>query len=203
MKEYLFSGKSEQEVLEEALKELDVKEEDVIYKMKEQKSGLFKAKKIEMSLVKKEDIHNFIKEEVLKLVNNMGFTVNIETKNRAGVLYLTLYSNNNNLLIGRDGKNLQALSTIISQIVSNELGFFYKFYLDVGEYKVKQQKNLEKMVKDIAKEVSKTKVDAKLDPMNSYQRRIVHEVLASMKNVYTESVGEEPNRCVVIKAKNY
>lgn len=202
MKEYLFSGKSEQEVLEEALKELNVREEDVIYKMSEQKSGLFKAKKIEMSLVKKEDIHSFIKDELVKLVTNMGFEINTEAKTRDGILHLTVYSDKNSLLIGKDGRNLQALSSILSQIVSNELGFFYKFNLDVGEYKVKQQRNLERMVKDIAREVSKTKVDATLDPMNSYQRRIVHEVLSKIKNVYTESIGEEPNRCVVIKAKN-
>lgn len=202
MKEYLFSGKSEQEVLEDALKELGVREDEIIYKMKEQKSGLFKAKKIEMSLVKKEDIHNYIKEEILKLVTNMGFDVNIETKNREGVLHVTLYSDNNNLLIGRDGRNLQALSLVINQIVSAKLGFFYKFNLDVGEYKLKQQKHLERTVKDLAREVAKTKVDAKLDPMNSYQRRIVHSVLSENNKVYTESIGEEPNRYVVIKAKN-
>lgn len=202
MKEYLFTGKSEQEVLEEALKELEVKEEDVIYKMQEQKSGLFKAKKIEMKLIKKEDINNFIKEETQKLVEKMGFEVNMESKSREGVLYITLYTNNNSLLIGKDGRNLQALTLIINQIVSGELGFFYKFVLDVGEYKLKQEKSLERTVKDLAREVAKTKVDAKLDPMNSYQRRIVHEVLSTNKKVYTESVGEEPNRCVVIKAKD-
>ena len=54
-------------------------------------------------------------------------------------------------------------------------------------------------IKNIVREVQKTKTDAKLDPMNSYQRRIVHSLLSDFSNVTTESVGEEPNRCVVIK----
>ena len=57
------------------------------------------------------------------------------------------------------------------------------------------------MAKKVAREVAKTKFETKLDSMNSYERRIVHSTLANDKYVYTESVGEEPNRCVVIKPK--
>ena len=64
---------------------------------------------------------------------------------------------------------------------------------------MKNQKRLEKLAKTIAKEVQKTKIDVKLDPMNSYERRIIHTVLSEYKNISTESVGEEPNRAIVIK----
>ena len=57
-------------------------------------------------------------------------------------------------------------------------------------------------VEKTAREVAKTKVEAKLDSMNSYERRIVHSILSEDKYVYTESIGEEPNRCVVIKPKD-
>ena len=69
-------------------------------------------------------------------------------------------------------------------------------------YKAKNQKRLERLAKKVAREVSRTKVDAKLDPMNSYERRIIHTVLGEYKHVTTESIGEEPKRCVVIKYKN-
>ena len=62
-------------------------------------------------------------------------------------------------------------------------------------------KNIEYLAKKTAREVAKTKVEAKLDSMNSYERRIVHSILSEDKYVYTESIGEEPNRCVVIKPK--
>ena len=202
MEKYVFSGKTEEEALENALNELSLAKEDILYETKEQKGGLFKGKKVEITVTKKSDINDFIKETVSKLVKDMGFDAQIETKVRDGILNLTLHSDNNNLLIGRDGKNMSALSVIVKQIVQNEVGSFYKFNLDVGEYKLKQQKNLERMAKRVAREVAKSKVEAKLDPMNSYERRIIHNVLNDDRYVYTESTGEEPNRCVVIKVRN-
>ncbi len=203
MEKYVFSGKTEEEALESALNELSLTKEDIFYDVKEQKSGLFKGKKYEVSVTKKEDINRYIKETVLKLVKDMGFSdAQIESKVRDGILNLTLNSSNNNLLIGRDGKNMSALSVIVKQIIQNEIGRFYKFNLDVGEYKLKQQKNLERVARQIAKEVTKSKVEVKLDPMNSYERRIIHNALNDDRYVYTESIGEEPNRCVVIKVRN-
>ncbi|MBR1385775.1 MAG: KH domain-containing protein [Bacilli bacterium] len=202
MEKYVFSGKTEEEALENAMSELSVEKNDILYDVKEQKGGLFKGKKIELTVTKKSDINNFIKETVLKIVNDMGFDVQIETKVRDDILNLTIHSDNNNLLIGRDGKNMNALSVVVKQIIQNELGQFYKFNLDVGEYKLKQQKNLERMAKRVAREVAKSKIEVKLDPMNSYERRIIHNVLNDDKYVYTESTGEEPNRCVVIKIRN-
>jgi len=201
MKKYVFTGKTEEEALQIAFDELNVTNEDVFYKSREQKSGLFKAKKVEVEVIKKVDVNDFIKDFALKLATDMGFEVKIEAKIRDEILNVTLYSDNNNLLIGKDGKNMAALGTIIRQALFNELGFFYKFNLDVGEYKLKQQKNLERMAYRIARDVAKSKVEATLDPMNSYERRIIHNALTNDKFVYTESVGEEPNRCVVIKLK--
>ena len=202
MEKYTFSGKTEEEALESALNELNLTKDDILYDAQEQKGGLFKGKKVEVNVTKKSDINEFIKETACKIVTDMGFEVQAETKVRDGILNITLHSNNNNLLIGRDGKNMNALSTVVRQIVQNELGIFYKFNLDVGEYKLKQQKNLERTAKRIAREVAKSKVEVKLDPMNSYERRIIHNVLNDDRYVYTESVGEEPNRCVVIKVRN-
>ena len=202
MEKYTFSGKTEEEALEAALNELSVEKKDIIYEAQEQKGGLFKGKKVEITITKKSEINDFIKETTLDLVKKMGFDAQIESRVRDGLLTLTLHSNNNNLLIGKDGKNMNALSLVVKQIVQNEIGCFYKFNLDVGEYKLKQQKNLERMAKKVAREVAKSKVEVKLDPMNSYERRIIHNILNDDRYVYTESVGEEPNRCVVIKIRN-
>ena len=202
MEKYTYVGKTEEEALEEAYKELNVSKEDIVFNTNEQKGGLFKSKKVEVEVIKKSDIHNFIKETLLKITKDMGFDVNAEVKVRDDILNITLFSDKNNLLIGRDGKNMAALTTVVRQIVFNELGYYYKFNLDVGEYKLKQQKNLERMAKRVAREVAKSKVEVKLDPMNSYERRIIHNTLNDDRYVYTESFGEEPNRYVVIKARN-
>jgi spoIIIJ-associated protein len=202
MEKYTYVGKTEDEALDEAYSDLGVNKEDILYSVKEQKGGLFKSKKVEIVVTKKEDIHTFIKEALLKITKDMGFEVNAEVKVRDDILNITLFSDKNNLLIGRDGKNMAALTTVVRQIVFNELGYYYKFNLDVGEYKLKQQKNLERMAHKLAREVAKTKVEVKLDPMNSYERRIIHNTLNDDRYVYTESFGEEPNRYVVIKVRN-
>ena len=82
-----------------------------------------------------------------------------------------------------------------------ELGRNYKFIIDINSYKEKHEKSIEYLAKKIAREVATSKIPVKLDSMNSYERRIVHNILTNNKKVYTESEGEEPNRCVVIKPK--
>ena len=201
MKKHEFIGKTRDEAIELALTELNVLESDLIISEKEQKGGLFKSKKIVVEVVKNSDVIEFIKESLLHITSCMGIESRIEVKERNGILNITLYSDNNNILIGKNGRTIDALSLIVKQMIQNELGKPFKFNLDVSEYKVKQQKRLESLAKRIAREVAKTKIEAKLDPMNSYERRIVHNILTDDKFVYTESEGEEPNRYVVIKCK--
>ena len=131
----------------------------------------------------------------------MGFNVNIEVKTKEEVPKYIIFSDNDALLIGKNGKNLKALSILVSQHLNNEIGRNYKFVIDINEYKEKREKSLERLAKRIAREVRTTKVEAKLDSMNSYERRIIHNALTNYKGIYTESEGEEPNRCVVIKPK--
>ena len=104
-------------------------------------------------------------------------------------------------MIGKGGKNLKALSIITSQHILKELGTTFKFVIDVNEYKEKHEKSLESLARRLARDVKNTKVEVKLDSMNSYERRIIHNALTNNKFVYTESEGEEPNRYVVIKPK--
>ena len=125
----------------------------------------------------------------------------IEIKNKAEIPTYTIYSDNDWLLIGKNGKNLKALSILTSQHLLNELGRNFKFIIDINSYKEKREKSLESLARRIAREVANTKVEAKLDSMNSYERRIIHNALTNSKTVYTESEGEEPNRYVVIKPK--
>ena len=201
MKKHEFIGKNREEALQMALEELGVEEKDLIITEKEQKGGLFKSKKIILEVVKVSDVVTFIKDSLVKITAAMGVEVKTEVKERNDILNIVLYSENNSILIGKNGRTIDALSLVVKQMILNELGQSFKFNLDVAEYKLKQQKRLESLAKRVAREVSKTKIDAKLDPMNSYERRIVHNILTDNKFVYTESEGEEPNRYVVIKSK--
>lgn len=201
MKKHEFIGKNREEALQLALDELGVEESELIINEKEQKGGLFKSKKIVLEVVKVDEIVNFIKESLVNITKAMGVEVRTEVKERNGILNIVLYSENNSILIGKNGRTIDALSLVVKQMIQNEVGKPFKFNLDVAEYKLKQQKRLESLAKRVAREVAKTKIDAKLDPMNSYERRIVHNILTDNEFVYTESEGEEPNRYVVIKSK--
>ena len=203
MEKHNYSGKNKEEAIQNAKEDLQEIEENLFIRdIGESKAGLFKSKKFEIEVVEKREVIKHIKEYLSKTLKNMGFNVNIEVKNKEEIPKYIIISDNDALLIGKNGKNLKALSILVSQHLSNELGTNYKFSLDVNEYKEKREKSLERLAHKIAKEVKTSKVEAKLDSMNSYERRIIHNALTNYKGIYTESEGEEPNRCVVIKPKD-
>ena len=202
MEKYVYSGKTKEEALEKALEELMVNESEIYIKETEQKVGLFKNKKIELEVIKKVDVVEDLKSFIKNITKLIKIEANLEVKNRENNVCITLYSDNNNILIGKGGRTLDSISMIAKQYIKNEIGTNFRFQLDVGEYKVKQQKNIEYLAKKVAREVEKTKIEAKLDPMNSYERRLVHSILSDNDKVYTESIGEEPNRAVVIKLRD-
>lgn len=202
MEKHSYIGKSKEEAIQLAKEELQEVEENLFIKEKEEtKGGLFKSKKVEIEVIEKREVIKDIKDFIIRILKSMGYNVNIEVKNKEEVPKYIIFSDNDALLIGKNGKNLKALSTIVSGYLQKELGQTYKFIIDVNEYKEKREKSLERLAKKIAREVAETKVEVKLDSMNSYERRIIHNILTNNKKVYTESEGEEPNRCVVIKPR--
>ena len=199
MEKYKFQAKSEEGLLDKALNELGLKEEDVITKSYEEKGGLFSGKKYTLEVIKISDVSEVGKEIIKELLSSLGINANIETKLRDGQIKYQLHSQNNSVLIGKDGHILDSIQTYVRQALLNTLDLYVNITIDVEGYKEKQNYFLEKKVKKIARDVTLSKVDVKLDPMNSYERKVVHSALQGFKYVKTESEGEEPNRCVVIK----
>lgn len=199
MEKYKFQAKSEEGLLDKALNELGLKEEDVITKSYEEKGGLFSGKKYTLEVIKISDVAEVGKEIIKELLSSLGINANIETKLRDGQIKYQLHSQNNSVLIGKNGHILDSMQTYVRQALLNTLDLYVNITIDVEGYKEKQNYFLEKKVKKIARDVTLSKVDVKLDPMNSYERKVVHSALQGFKYVKTESEGEEPNRCVVIK----
>lgn len=202
MEKSIYIGKKKEDVLNLALYEMNINNEDIIFIEKEIKTGLFKTKKIELSIVKKTDIEEDLIEKIKNILNDMSIKViNVDTYYKNNTFYINLKTDNDSIVIGKNSKNLKALTSIlIKHLKINELDEF-KFILDVSNYKKHKEKKLIFLAKNIAKEVLKTGVEVNLDPMNSYERRIVHNALSNFKNIVTESSGEEPNRYVVIKKR--
>ena len=199
MEKYVFEGKSEEEVILTALKELNVKEDEMFYNIQEEKVGLLKKKKYIMNIILKSEVLEYAKNLLNEIITGMGSNVQIETQRKENFLKLTLHSEDSSILIGKNGRTLASLQNIVRQSILNKTGVSANVILDVENYKVKREKNLEFLAKKIAKEVEKTGVEVKMDSMNSYERRIVHNIISKNKNVTTLSEGEEPNRYVVVK----
>ena len=201
MKLEVFEGKTIEEAKEKALKELQVNETEIMAKTEEKKGKLFKSSTYVYKAIEIKKVASFIKEKLEVLLKNMGIDAKFETNIREEQINIKIYSDKNNILIGRNGQTLMAMQTILRQIVHNEIEIYPYILLDVENYKEKKNGHLERNAKRIAKEVLRTMIDVKLDDMNSYERRIIHNALTNFKNITTTSEGEEPHRHIVIKYK--
>ena len=200
MHKEVVEGKNFEDAKSKALEKLNANESEVIIINLEEKKGLF-SKKAEVAIITKEDINKSIKEYILKIIKEMGLDAQIEIKNREERPIFNIITKDSNILIGKNGRTIDSLQTITTAMLNQELGTHYYFLIDVNDYKQRKEKRLEKLAKYTAKDVARTKIEVSLDPMNSYERRIIHNTLSNSKDVYTESVGEEPNRYVVVKPK--
>ena len=201
MEKYVYKGKNKDEILNQACLELNIANEEIIYKSYEEKGTLFSGKKIVLEIVKIEEVASLGKRLIENLLIGLNLNGKIETKIRDNQITYKIHSDNNNILIGHHGKVLESIQSFIKHSIHSQIGFYVSIIIDVEDYKEKQNYFLEKNVKKIARDVTLSKIPVKLNPMNSYERRIVHNALAKFEFIETLSEGEEPNRYVVIKYK--
>lgn len=192
-------GKELEVVLTSLLEENNLTKDDVVYTHQSKKGKLFQGNLVEVTIYPKKSIIEEIKNYLTDTLKYLDLEVNFEVSNNEDRTTIKMYSNNNPILIGKNGGTIKALEVLVRQMLQSRYGINYKISLDVENYKAKKEKNLERMAKQIAKEVAQTKMEVKLDNMSSYERRIIHNALTNFKGVKTESEGEEPNRHVVIK----
>ena len=190
---YKFESDTEENCRLKCLDELDVYNNEILTKEYEE-NNIYN-----MEVVKKEDVKGYIREFLTKVTNEMGVSAKIEISEDEDVFTVKMFSDNNSILIGKDGRTLKSLQTLLRQTLSNKIKFNIKINLDASNYKVKKERFFEKDIKNIIIDVIKSKDEVKLDPMNSYNRRIVHSIASEYYNIETESFGEEPERYVVIR----
>ena len=200
MNSHIYEAKTKEAALEMALQELNVDKEDLIINKVDEKNSLLK-KSVQIEVYNINEIVSFIKDTISEITKRMNVEANLEVRKRDKSISITIFSDNNSILIGKQGKNVAALQLLIRQMVNSKLNEPISITLDVGNYKEKRIKSIEALAKRLAREAYKTKTEITMDSMNSYERRIVHSVLSDDKYVYTESTGEEPHRKVVIKLK--
>lgn len=200
MFEVELEAKSKEEAIRLACEKLNASENEIIYHIKEETTGrIFKSSNFKIKATTFTNLVEDIKEYLKEVIINLGLDVQFESSIRERKINISMYADNNAILIGKDGKTLKALEILTKQKVQNEYGISINLSLDVENYKEKKIKNLEYMAKKIAREVRSTKVEVTLENMNSFERRVIHNILTDFKGVTTISEGEEPNRHVIIK----
>ena len=190
-----FEGKTKEEAIDKALDYFNLDEEYLL--IIDRTTEEDEVSKIEV--VDKADIKHYIKDYVATLSENMNIDINVEIREYEGSYSIKLVSNNNSILIGKDGRTIAAIQTLLRKSLENALHYPIKVNVDVANYKEKNLRRKAYEIKKIAYEVQKTKVDVSLEPMNSYERREIHNMVDQIPNVTTESIGEGKERHIVIK----
>jgi len=150
-----------------------------------------------------ENIEDIAKEFAGKIFIAMGFEVEIKTSYNENerVMNMDLFGDNMGVLIGKRGQTLDSLQYLISLYINRESDSYVRLKLDTENYRDRRKETLENFAKNIASKVKRTNKAVSLEPMNPYERRIIHSALQNDKYVVTKSEGEEPYRKVVVMLK--
>lgn len=147
-----------------------------------------------------------IKNEIKDFLEKMGFGEDLESIELSGGAVLRLnvvVRRDANLLIGEKGGNLVALEYLLKRVIrhkhTKQPFVDVKFTLDINDYRTKRLEYLKNEIKAAAKKVRLYRKEVPLMPMSSFERRIIHLLLAEYPDIITQSIGQEPNRRVIIK----
>ena len=226
-KTIIAEGKTTNEAIENGLKQLKVSKDKVEIKvleneekrsffsilaprvvkveltLKEDAKGTKIQEKREIRLTKqeqekaKENIEKFLKDFMRNLPEDTKYEINVEESG----LKVSLTNDNLGYLIGYRGETLYALQNIMTAIAGKGIEQKVRVILDIEGYKAKREKTLEDLAEKVAKTVIRTKKPIKLEPMQAYERKIIHSKLQQNSKVETTSVGEEPHRRIIVSLK--
>ncbi len=168
--------------------------------IKEKRTFLGK-KKLIVKVIVETDFKNLIYNYLVSILDSMEIKYSVDIKELDNSTGFYIETENNPLLIGKEGRTLKALQSLCKKIANIYFEEKINFTVDVGGYKEMRMLHLEMLATKTAKEVMRSKIPTKLDPMNSYERRVIHAKLSEWRDVLTESIGIDPNRCLIIKPK--
>jgi spoIIIJ-associated protein len=212
------SAPSVEEALEAALDELGATEQQVVVQIVQEPRGGFLGVGSQDAIVRvrlknrpgdltEDDLEEQgeIAADFLEgLLTRMGLTAGVELNFEDGTMYVDILGTDPDdedmgLLIGRHGQTLEALQELTRTAVIHRTGLRSRVVVDVEDYKKRQRDRLEARAREIAKRVARSGQEEALEPMNPYERKLVHDVVAAVEGATSSSRGEEPERFVVIQ----
>ena len=214
MKE-IFTAKSIEEAKHLAVEKFGVSEDQIVFRiLEEPKKGIFgKVKReaqveavyeaIETILTEGEMSPNLLRarQYIADIYAAMGITVTISTMRTANGIRMELRSDNKSgTIIGRRGETLDSIQYLASILVNKDSEDYCRLLLDSNGYREKRRKTLEQLAEKIARSVLRSGRSTTLEPMNPYERRIIHSKISEIEGVTSKSVGEDPYRKVVVSS---
>ncbi|WP_055669985.1 RNA-binding cell elongation regulator Jag/EloR [Desnuesiella massiliensis] len=206
MKIIEMTGKTVEDAVRNAARELNVSEDRLeVQVLEEGSKGLFKligAKPARVKVILKRDYINEAKTFLRDVLTAMGIRAEIKIKEENSVINISLAGPNMGLVIGYRGETLDSLQYLISLVINKGHETEYKrVILDTENYRLKREETLKRLADKTAYKVKKSGRSFKLEPMNPYERRIIHSALQNHPYINTYSEGEEPFRRVVVDLK--
>ncbi len=206
MKEIITTGKTVDLAIEEACRQLQTAREKVEFEIIDlPKKGLFglKTYPAKVRVFVKENKEEMAVEYITAVLKAMGVQDFTAEANRDGEnLNITLKGDDLGFVIGRRGETIDAIQYLASLAVNRLDGDYMRITIDSGNFREKREKTLESLARRLARNVVKSGRSMTLEPMNPYERRTIHATVATVEGATSSSIGEEPNRRVVISSTN-
>ena len=214
MEYQLFTGKNVDDAITKALVALGVTSDKLDYEIVEKGSnGILgigskpakinaRVKEEEVQTVAtSEDVEKIVKDFLAKVFDAMNLTVKINVTVNEESVDIDLVGDDMGVLIGKRGQTLDSLQYLVSLVVNKKSDIYLRVKLDTENFRERRKETLENLAKNIAFKVKRTKRPVSLEPMNPYERRVIHSALQNDRYVTTKSEGEEPYRHVVVMLK--
>lgn len=200
------SAKTYDEAVTDALVQLGATSDQVEIEVIEKGSSGFLgigAKPVKIRVKKSFTVDGYLKNFLSDIFNAMKMEVkiNIQIDEERHNIDVDLEGGEMGVLIGKRGQTLDSLQLIVNNAVHKNFETYYKVKLDTENYRARRKDTLENLAKNVAFRVKRTKRPVTLEPMNPFERRVIHSALQNDRYVITHSEGDEPYRHVVVSLK--
>lgn len=197
-----FTAKTLEDVLAKAAAAKGVAAEDLVYFVTEEKKGILGlGSSVTAEVYCLDDVKEFIFDYLGEFFTGIGVDIEIEILREGDSFKVMLDAENNAILIGKNGQTLQAINSVVRAAANAEFKRRFRILVDVNGYKESRYEKVKALARRIAKTVQRTKVDASLDPMPNDERKVIHQALADMPHIVTQSEGEGSQRHLKIMYK--
>jgi len=199
-----YSGKTLDDCLAQATKDLGLEAEALRYTKTEEKTGfLGMGTLVTIEVTGPEDILAFIQDYLETYFKNIDLEVNVMVKQEEDGFSVMLDAENNAILIGKAGQTLQSINTVVKGAVNSHFKGRYNVLIDINNYKQDRYEKVRALADRIARSVLRSKTAATLDPLPNDERKVIHQYLSEMPHIRTESIGEgNQRRLKIVYDKN-